>query len=390
MPKNRVHKAKDGRYTYSVTDIAGKRHTIISRKNENRPAFVERCNKLDELTAAEIRIETMDELFSAFVEQYLAIYNSKADKEVTEQLYRHHVSALIGHKKISDIHRTDVYNVLARALKIGLAPSTIKKIRGCISRPYNWAINTLGLKLTSPTSGLIFRYSTDAAQKRTEIRVIKPEELTRFFAAAEGTKYENYFKTLILTGLRPSEALGLQVKDVKKNHLEIRRGMTMRGPSTLKTDNARRDIPMTDDLRRVLNEQIARVAFTTKENWLFSSATKMPSMMAIRSAFESILRNTGTWKRGKRGVKLAVVTPPIEITLIDFRHTFATKMAEAGMPEQTLKTIMGHSDISTTLKYYIGITESMMDSGKKLMENLLQNLLQNPENNDTEEKVKAL
>jgi hypothetical protein len=31
-----------------------------------------------------------------------------------------------------------------------------------------------------------------------------------------------------------------------------------------------------------------------------------------------------------------------------------------------------------------------MDSGKKLMENLLQNLLQNPENNDTEEKVKAL
>jgi integrase len=220
--------------------------------------------------------------------------------------------------------------------------------------------------------------------------VITPEELTRFFAAAEGTKYENYFKTLILTGLRPSEALGLQVKDVKKNHLEIRRGMTMRGPSTLKTDNARRDIPMTDDLRRVLNDQVNRVAFTTKENWLFPSATKMPSMMAIRSAFESILRNTGTWKRGKRGVKLAVVTPPIEITLIDFRHTFATKMAEAGMPEQTLKTIMGHSDISTTLKYYIGITESMMDSGKKLMENLLQNLLQNPENNDTEEKVKAL
>jgi|GEM_PF-1244941 integrase len=390
MPRNRVHKAKDGRYTYSVTDIAGKRHTIISRKNENRPAFVERCNKLDELTAAEIRIETMDELFSAFVEQYLAVYNSKADREVTEQLYHGHVRALIGHKKISDIHRTDVYNVLARALKIGLAPSTIKKIRGCISRPYNWAINTLGLKLTSPTTGLIFRYSKDATQPRTEIRVITPEELTRFFAAAEGTKYENYFKTLILTGLRPSEALGLQVKDVKKNHLEIRRGMTMRGPSTLKTDNARRDIPMTDDLRRVLNDQVNRVAFTTKENWLFPSATKMPSMMAIRSAFESILRNTGTWKRGKRGVKLAVVTPPIEITLIDFRHTFATKMAEAGMPEQTLKTIMGHSDISTTLKYYIGITESMMDSGKKLMENLLQNLLQNPENNDTEEKVKAL
>ena len=125
--KNRFHKAKDGRYTYSVTDIAGKRHRIISRKGEGRGEFIKRCEKLDKLATAEIRIETMDELFNAFVEQYLAVYNSKADREVTEHLYRHHVSALIGHRKISDIHRTDAYNVLSASLKKGLAPSTIKR-----------------------------------------------------------------------------------------------------------------------------------------------------------------------------------------------------------------------------------------------------------------------
>ncbi len=390
MPKNRFHKAKDGRYTYSVTDIAGKRHRIISRKGEGRGEFIKRCEKLDKLATAEIRIETMDELFNAFVEQYLAVYNSKADREVTEHLYRHHVSALIGHRKISDIHRTDAYNVLSASLKKGLAPSTIKKIRGCISRPYNWAINTLGIKLTSPTTGLIFRYSTDNAQAKSGIKVISPEELKRFFDAAKGTKYENYFKLLILTGLRPSEALGLQIDDIKPDYLEIRRGMTIRGLSSLKTDNARRDIPMTNDLRRVLNNQINRVAFTTKENWLFPSAEGKPSMEAIRSSFDRILLKTGTWERGKRRTKLSIVKLPVRFTLIDFRHTFATKMAEAGMPEQTLKAIMGHADISTTLKYYIGITESMMDSGRRMMSNLLQNLLQNFENSESSENAKAL
>jgi integrase len=140
---------------------------------------------------------------------------------------------------------------------------------------------------------------------------------------------------------------------------------------------------------RVLNNQISRVAFSTKENWLFPAISKTPSMEAVRSSFARILNQTATWTTGKRGVKLSIVTPPVSFALYNFRHTFATKMAEAGMDPKTLQYILGHADISTTLKYYIGITDSMMEGGRKHMSKLLQNLLQNEENDDNLKIAKA-
>ena len=38
-----------------------------------------------------------------------------------------------------------------------------------------------------------------------------------------------------------------------------------------------------------------------------------------------------------------------------YRHTFGTKLAANGVTLQTLASLMGHSDISVTAKYYINI-----------------------------------
>jgi len=362
MPKNRVHKRSDGRYIYSVTDAFGKRHKLTSRRKESRSAFLRRCEELDKLADGEIRAETLNELFEMFFDQYLAFHNSQSDAETTAGLYRDHVKPLIGHKKLHDITSYDVNRVLTSAMKKGLATSTIKKIRGCISRPYNWAIHSLGIALTSPTAGFRFNYKT-TSNKPTKNRVISDDELQRFFNVARGTKYENYYRILFATGMRPSEALGLQIQDVTGNMIEIRRGVTMHGLSALKNKHAMRDIPITPEIRAILKDQINRVGIsTTQENWLFPSAIGKPTMSSVLTAFNRLRRKT---------------TPRISFTLYDFRHTFATHMAEAGVPEQALTSLMGHTDISTTLKYYIGLTDSMMDNAKMAISNRVRNMEQN-------------
>ena len=45
-------------------------------------------------------------------------------------------------------------------------------------------------------------------------------------------------------------------------------------------------------------------------------------------------------------------TPVGHITCHCLRHTFATRAIEAGMKPQTLKTILGHSNLSMTMDLY--------------------------------------
>lgn len=271
---------------------------------------------------------------------------------------------------MSEISRADVYSVLSRAASLGKSASYIKKIRGCVSRPYNWGINALGLNLIAPTQGLVF--SSNSETKESKSRVISSSDMDRIIAAAEHSKYSNYFKILSLTGLRPSEALGLQIKDIKADHLEIRRGWTIDGYSDLKTASAQRDIPLADNLKQILHHQREISAFRTQEGWLFATVAGQPDMTALISSFKRILKRTAVWTYGGKTnrKKIDCLHPPVQCSLYDFRHTFATRAAEAGMHQTALKAIMGHSDISITLKYYIGLTDSMLQQAKEIMSSL--------------------
>lgn len=369
MPKNRIHKTADGRFSYGATDTTGRRISIKSRAGEKRSDFTKRCDKLDLKAAGQVPGETMDDLFDLWIDGHVKLNLSPSELRVTVPAYDKWVRPYIGHRKLANIKRADVYNLLARAAKKNVSASLIKKIRGCVSRPFNWAINTLGIDLVSPTQGLVFSYA-DAKQPSPRARAIPEVDLNRYLEAAETSKYYNYFRILTLTGLRPSECLGLQIRDIKDDHLEIRRGWTIDGLSKLKTDSAARDFVMTDELKQILLEQKAAVAFKTKSGWLFATDKGRPDMVALTSAFARILAKTATYERGGRNdiKKLRMLKPPVGFALYDFRHTFATEMADRGMQATALKSLMGHSDIVITLRYYVDLTDKMRAEAKQILE----------------------
>lgn len=369
MPKNRINTTSDGRYVYKVTDTAGRRISIKSTAEEKRSDFVKRCDKLDLKAAGQVPGETMDDLFDLWIDGHVKLNLSPAELRVTVPAYNKWVQPYLGHRKLADIKRVDVYNLLSRAAKKNVSASLIKKIRGCVSRPFNWAINTLGMDLVSPTQGLVFSYA-DAKKPSPRARAIPEDDLGRFLEAAKSSKYYNYYRIIALAGLRPSEGLGLQIRDIKDDHLEIRRGWTTDGLSKLKTDTAARDFVMTDELRQIVLEQKAAAAFKSKEGWLFPTDKRYPDMDAIQSAFKRTIAQTAIWERGGRNglKKIRMLTPPVDFVLYDFRHTFATEMADRGMQATALKSLMGHSDIIITLKYYVDLTDKMKKEARQILE----------------------
>ena len=370
MPKNAILKVPDGRWQYQVMDASGNRLTIKSKKGESKKDFRLRCDALDNKAnnCHESSFKILDNLFNAWIESHAKVNLSVSDVKLTIATYNRFIRPYLGQRELGEITKQLVYRVLSKAYQDvsgGASKSYLAKIRGTISRPYNWAINSLGLNLVNPAAGLIFK----SQDKQKRQRVITLEDWARIQEAARWSKYLPYLQVLYQTGLRPSEGLGLQADDIKDNQLEIRRGITIYGQTDLKTDQAERNIPLTPELKQLLYKQISATAFKTQEHWLFPAASGAPNLNTVVSAFDNILKNTATFRRGGRNgmKKIEIIQPALHYSLYDFRHTFATRMAESGMPLKTLQAIMGHKNVSTTMQFYVDVTPKMLEEAIEFM-----------------------
>ena len=70
---------------------------------------------------------------------------------------------------------------------------------------------------------------------------------------------------------------------------------------------------------------------------------------SLNRALARIMRDCN-FKQLDSGVKDPVMLPPLANHWL--RHTFATRCVEAGMPVKALQTVLGHSDVETTLDIY--------------------------------------
>jgi len=352
MPKNRISRAKDGRWHYAAKDCAGYVRQLASKKGELKSQFVRRCDQLDLLCAdPNIGSEmTYAELYERWKEDYQKVHCSQGDLDACTYVYNEILKPAIGHLRLSAITRSMVYNIISDASQAGRRKSVLSKIRSTISRPYNWAINALMMPIQNPVNGLRVKYRavTDSANSRE--RVISGDDVQTFFTACAGSKYDCYFHVLYLTGLRPSEGAGLRVEDIRPDCLQIRRAVTRYGLGELKNVSSRRDIPLTPELRYWINLQLSKLP--DRSGWLFPATGGVASFNAINCRAKALAKKAG-----------------VQLSLYDFRHTFATKMS-AVLPLKTLQYLMGHSDIQTTMKYYVEVTEDAMKTAASEMQKI--------------------
>jgi integrase len=178
------------------------------------------------------------------------------------------------------------------------------------------------------------------------IRPFAEEELARLKEAARELcpSYYPLFLTLARTGCRPGEALALRWPDVdfEKREILIERAVSAGHVGPTKTSNRRR-VDMSRELASVLRELCdqrsseARQSSNGTADWIFLSGRGCRiDEDWPRKVFAKVLARAGLPKH----------------TPYDLRHTFATLHLSKGHPITYVSAQLGHSDPSTTLKWY--------------------------------------
>lgn len=173
-------------------------------------------------------------------------------------------------------------------------------------------------------------------------RVITHEEEFRYLKAAEQPLCD--IATLIVDcGLRPGECFQLTGEDVRfsTGTIHIQRG---------KTKYARRNVPMTQRVKKILQ---ARIKDKGTTDWLFPAQTQSGHLETVKKQHEQ-----------------AIIQAEIEETFVPYclRHTYGTRLGEVGTEAFTIQKLMGHSSVLISQRYVHPSPESVTNAVKRLEE----------------------
>lgn len=173
---------------------------------------------------------------------------------------------------------------------------------------------------------------------KKEKEILQKDEIRRLFEPCEELFYHPLFCFLALTGLRPSEALGIQRGDVCGDRVYIRRSINAKGDinTDCKNKNAKRMIPLGKLAKAIIDDTIARNdALNLRTEWIFCSKDGSQGN-------QSTMRNQWLALKKARG---------LSGTVYSLRHTFVSMMKNV-MPEQMVKDIVGHGVHMSTFETY--------------------------------------
>lgn len=197
--------------------------------------------------------------------------------------------------------------------------------------------------------------------------VLTHEEAGKLLAAITGT-HQLMAKMLYGTGMRLMECVRLRVKDVDfaANQVVVRQGKGFKDRVTMLPDTLKD--PLHEHLKRVrlLHESdsrrgcgevylplaLGRKYPTAGREWCWQYV--FPSASLSRDPRSSVTRRHHVNEQGlqravKDAVRLAGLTKPA--TCHTLRHSFATRLLEAGYDIRTVQELLGHKDVATTMIY---------------------------------------
>jgi integrase len=252
-----------------------------------------------------------------------------------EQGWRLRIKDEIGDKRLCDVTRTDLQDLVDRLIADGLNPSTVVVTLLPLRAIFKRAIARPDSGVTiNPTTGLQM-----PAVRGGRDRIAAPDEARKLLDALAKAD-RALWATAMYAGLRRGELMALHVEDVDlaAGVIHVRRGWDYKVGEIATKSGKDRKVPIAGVLRDFLDEHLLALPWREQSDGLVFGASAT-----------SPFTGTPTAKRAKRAWTKAKLAP---ITLHECRHTCASFMIAAHVNAKALSTYMGHANISITMDRY--------------------------------------
>lgn len=359
-----VTKLKDGRWQARITvqqDGKTKRRAFYARTaDEARKKMTAALkNKDDNVPVPSDRNNLGD-----YLVKWLA---GKDVRPETRRRYddsiRLHIVPSLGKKALTKLTPADLNACYAQLRQRGLSGTTIKHAHGVLHTALKDAMRW----------GLIIRNVTELAdpprRSTPEMSTLTPQEASRLLLAARGETLEAFFITALTTGMRLGEMQALQWRQVDLDRRRLRVTATLAGVkdgqpvlASPKTDKSRREIRLSEmavaALRPHRTEQ-REAKLRAGQHWTDND-------LVFCNAFGRPLDGNNVRERHlKRLLKKAELP---HMRFHDLRHAAASLLLAEGVQVKVISELLGHSDITTTLKVYAHLMPSAQEQAASAMD----------------------
>lgn len=380
---------KDGTYDYRWRTAGGKRHSIYAKTleelREKEAAILRDKSNGIRTDAANV---TVNDVFDMWVDL------KKGLKDNTFQNYQYMYNQFVYHDfgklKVAKLKRSDVcrfYKLLAdeRDLKI----ATIDNIHTVLHQVLEMAVEDDYLR-NNPSDNALKELKQSRGLDTEKRQALTVDEQMAFMRFLEKNRRYNHWKTIfeimLNTGLRVGEITGLRWNDVdfenntiSVNHTLVYYNHAKNGCyfdiNTPKTKAGRRTVPMTTSVKEAFMQEkkyqeeagiSCGVRIGSYTDFIFvnrfgnvqhQGTLNKALRRIIRDCNQEILENE---PHGNNPVLLP------RFSCHTLRHTFATRLCEAGGNMKAIQDVLGHADIGTTMNIYTDATKELKERGLSL------------------------
>lgn len=372
---------KDGRYSARFVNRFGQRVSVYG------DTLKEVKNKLAQATTDDIRKQnvvnvntTLDDWFSMWMEVYKIPVIRLSTKLIYDDVYNTKISPTLGKHKISEITKIQITSLVNDLSKQGYEWGTLNRVRILLIDMFDRAMED-DFVSKNPARGVRLPKN----KPTNDPKALTREEQDLFFECSAGTFYHNLFVVAVNTGLRPGELFALTEKDIDFNKKEIHVTKTLLYQKLdgdekkefhidpPKTDTSNRVVPMNQICENALIKQIMQHKIiqnnckTQKEKSL-----QFPDLI-FTTKFGTPL-NSVLYSDAISRIVTEINLMRDSLDKIDdfgghtFRHTFATRCFEAGIPVKTVQSYLGHANISMTMDLYTSVLKEKSKNDMELLE----------------------